>query len=416
MSKKSFKRVLTCLISICTLAGTYLLGYFTFKWSLSDTEREALSIISTYEKYYYFRDNDVLDVISDAIFDDYSAYYSAEEYEKVVNNAYGQKVNLGISFLKNSLEIYEVVVNSPCYHQGITAGGTLVSATHKGVESFGENAKTVMQSLNEGDEVTIKIDYGGTVKVFNVTKQQYNESYVNYRSYSGSYSFVDGNYGMVLEKYSEEKIDNEGVGYIKYSSFNGRGLDGYGSASQMRKALIKFKEEGNTKLILDLRQNGGGYMDVTTSIASMLIDKKGSERLLTVAIDRKEKETKFYFQPDYSVEYNFDKIIVLVDKNTASASEVLVGAMLDYDDKNIVTVVVEGHEEGGETVYRSYGKGIMQTTYKNKSGSAVKLTTAKIFWPVSRTCIHGVGITTQTSSKVVNSTLPSAYDYALSIV
>ena len=414
MSKKSFRRVLTVLISLFVISGSYILGYFTFKWSLSPNERAVLSILDAYEKYYYFKDEEVVDIISDAIFDDYSTYYSPEEYEEVVKSALGQSVGVGLTFLGSSNAVYGVIVNSPCYHQGVTAGGTLVSVTVNGVERAGEEARDSLSNTTEGQEILLKIDYGGTEKVFTVTKKEYNQSYVTYRSSTGTYAFVDGDGEMVFEKISSDQITKSGVGYIKYSSFNGRSLDGYGSYSQMKKALDKFSKDGNSKLIFDLRGNGGGYLDVASSIGNMLVEGNGEEKTLQISVDRDGKETRHYFEPNRS--QDFEKIIVLVDKNTASASEALVGALLDYDDKDIVTVVVEGQEENGQTTYKSYGKGIMQTTYKNRNGSAVRVTTAKIFWPVSRTCIHGVGITTNVSAKVQNAVSVSAYDYALSII
>ena len=106
----------------------------------------------------------------------------------------------------------------------------------------------------------------------------------------------------------------------------------------------------------------------------------------------------------------------MCDEGTASAAEALIGAILDYDSENIVSVVVSSSTLNGETVYKTYGKGIMQTTYANLDGSAVKLTTAGIFWPVSNVTIHDVGITTNVSSKVVNAQKETALETALSLM
>jgi carboxyl-terminal processing protease len=83
---------------------------------------------------------------------------------------------------------------------------------------------------------------------------------------------------------------------------------------------------------------------------------------------------------------------VLANENTASASECLLGVLVHYGDvlKNNSDVILEMNEEGA---YRTYGKGIMQTTYMLLSGGALKLTTAKIYWPDGETSIHGVGFT-----------------------
>ena len=86
---------------------------------------------------------------------------------------------------------------------------------------------------------------------------------------------------------------------------------------------------------------------------------------------------------------------MLADENTASASEMLIGAMLSYDTQDKIEVVLApSKDDDGQTVYKSYGKGIMQTTYVNTfDGEALKLTTAKLVWPDGKTCIHGVSIT-----------------------
>ena len=92
------------------------------------------------------------------------------------------------------------------------------------------------------------------------------------------------------------------------------------------------------------------------------------------------------------------KIAVLADENTASASECLIGAMMDYGSMTEETLVIT---KNGDTA-RTYGKGIMQTTYVNPTGGdALKLTTAYIYWPVSHTSIHGTGIRTAEANEIV---------------
>ena len=99
--------------------------------------------------------------------------------------------------------------------------------------------------------------------------------------------------------------------------------------------------------------------------------------------------------------------MILADGNTASASEAFIGAVLDYDKDNIVKVVVSG----GKT----YGKGIMQTTYWRTFGDGIRLTTSKLFWPVSKKSIHGVGISEETDARVYNESPIGAFYDALSL-
>lgn len=416
MKSKNSKRLFTTLLVLVLTAGVYFLGFFSFKWTRSDVEKEVLKILDAYDEHYYYKDGDVVDKIVDAIFDQYSEYYTPSEYAELKRKTLGQNTGIGLSFLSGSLVVYGVAVNSPCYNQGVKAGGTLLSATKGETTKFGNDAKELLQSLTQGETVTISVDYSGEVQTFTITKSEYNDSYVTYQSSSGTYVFHEKQSSMQLEKCSNDVIGKSGVGYIKLSSFNGKGEGSYGTASQLKTALLKFKEEGNKKLILDLRNNGGGYMDVASKISGILIQKHQTPQVLSVSEDRNGNRTSHYIGENFYDDYGFEKIVVLANINTASASEMLIGAMLDYDDNNVVQVVIEGYENNGETIYKTFGKGIMQTTYSYRDGSAIKVTTAKVFWPKSNVCIHGVGITENTSEKVVNSSDKNALVYALQII
>jgi len=217
-----------------------------------------------------------------------------------------------------------------------------------------------------------------------------------YADDSGEYNLTLSDGAWVLEKSKNPPKTqiNEGFAYIRLSSFNGNAYE------QIKAALGKMNERGITKLVLDLRNNGGGYMSVLTDIAGLLIPGGTKQAVSVVRYKNGSTESYETSSNSYS-DYGFTGIAVLANKNTASASEALIGAMLDYDasnGKNIVKVVVAG-EDG---VAKTYGKGIMQTTYEFKeTGSAIKLTTAEIFWPVSGKSIHGKGITTATDGRVI---------------
>ncbi|MBQ3234639.1 MAG: hypothetical protein IJA97_00595 [Clostridia bacterium] len=416
MRNKIIKRILIGFLALVLTAGVYFLGFFTYKWSLSDTEQELLKILDAYDKHYYYQDPNIIDTICDAILDDYSDYYTPEEYEAVIRTNLGKNVGIGLSFLDDTNVISEVIINSPCFKAGIKAGGTVISAVSRNMGSTGENIRNFILDLSEGSNVTLDIDYSGTVKRYEVKKQTYNQSYVTYKNAEGTFAYVDNSTSMELKKISDDNLSKSGVGYIKYTSFNGKDGGLYGSVSQMKTALEKFKLDGNHTLIFDLRDNGGGYMDVLSGVAGMLVEKHEDRQVMSITKDHDGKETKHYVGTNYYSSYAFEKIYVLANQNTASASEVLIGAMLDYDTKGVVSIVLDGHEKNEETIYKTYGKGIMQTTYKYLDGSAVKLTTAKVFWPVSNRCIHGVGVTTSTSQKVLNAENENAFEYALSII
>jgi carboxyl-terminal processing protease len=208
-------------------------------------------------------------------------------------------------------------------------------------------------------------------------------------------------------------ITGESVAYIKYSAFSGTksGLDG--SNGQLTDALNIFKEKNKSKLILDLRGNGGGYMSILCQVASNFINvEDGKTALVAVAVDKNGNKENFVSKKSVYNSYGFEKIVVMCDEGTASASEALIGAMLDYDVNNIVSVVVSSSTLNGQTVYKSYGKGIMQSTFTNGiTGEAVKLTTAQIYWPVYGTTIHGVGLTPKLDNRIL-ATVGDPIDFA----
>jgi C-terminal processing protease CtpA/Prc len=131
-------------------------------------------------------------------------------------------------------------------------------------------------------------------------------------------------------------------------------------------------------------------MDILQSIAAHLVYKEDTDLIAAVAKYKDGSQIAYKITSSYYNNYNFEDIAVLANGYTASASECLIGAMLDYGTlkpENLIVSVYEGND--GHT----YGKGIMQTTFTNLyDASALKLTTARIYWPLTDNCIHGVGI------------------------
>ena len=109
---------------------------------------------------------------------------------------------------------------------------------------------------------------------------------------------------------------------------------------------------------------------------------------------------------DKKVRYaeRIEKIVFLANSGSASASEALMGSVLDYDKfsgANCTRVILDATYENGKEVFRSYGKGIMQSTITNaRTGEALKLTTAKLYWPLSGISIHGVGLTPELDERI----------------
>ena len=413
---KKSKKIIVSVLSAVALAGAFGLGFLTKTFSMSADSRAAVDLIEKYKKYYLFEESGVIDKISDALLDDYSGYQSKETYENVQDAAKGSAAGIGVQINRESLEITRVLGNSPAEKAGLKEGGVIVrynaGAGEKQVASA-EELLADLDGVNSGESVSLTLSYGGAEAEYTMQKSNYTRTYVKFGDDSGYYSFLsDGDKISVAKLSDEPYLTDASAFYIRYDSFSGTksGIDG--SVGQLKIALEKMKEKGKTHLVLDLRGNGGGYMSVLTEVASLLTPASDSKFLIGYAENKYGNRSEFYGKNSSFYSYGIEKFSVLGDSGTASASEALIGALLDYADKSNyggLTVYVEG--SGG--VYRTYGKGIMQSTFKNADGSAVKLTTDKLYFPVSGISIHGVGITEQTSPRVKTAETGTALAAAL---
>ncbi len=400
--------VLRGAIAVLLLVATFFGGYYTHYFSLSKELRSIDFLLDVYKNHYFEEsENDLVHLIADALLDQYSGYYTAEEYENYMAQGQGSKSGYGIAL--SQLKIVAVAGNSPAETVGIKQGGVI-----KGYKKVTDGEFTVATTQskfteflqNTSDEVVLQIEYGDGIKEFALKSAAYLENYVYYSDSTGNYRFNGDESKMEMVKYEGENI-TLGIewGYLKFTSFNGLKNGTLGGAGQFKKALDTFSANQKKKLIVDLRGNGGGYMSILCQIASYLCDDNGGKTFIAQKASYRNGKVDSFNAPISSYDkYNFESIVFLADVNSASASEALMGAVLDYDENSgndIVKVVVEPIVENGATVYRTYGKGIMQSMFTNsKTGEAVKLTTAKVIWPISGTCIHGVGITPDLDERV----------------
>ncbi len=416
-TRKIILGILSIVILVATFFGGYALRYFT----LDDDVRAVYDLVTKYKKYYYFDDGDLVKDISHGILDDYSTYYTKDEYLEIMNSAKGNFSGIGISIYSDSLKIMSVYGNSPAEKAGIKEGGVItaidIGSGYIGVDNF-SGFTAVIDAVDNDKDFKLKLSYNGEIKEFTLAKKQFKRTYVHYYDQSGCYGFNDLSGSIKLEKLSDDSlISNSSVGYIVYDSFNGTENNMSGSKKQFEEVLKKFKEDGRESVIIDLRNNPGGYMSVLSDVSRHFIGvESGKKVAISVAKDKYGNEETFYSSSvDYD-SYNFKNIIILANENSASASEAFIGAVLDYDSKNIVKVLVSSSYKNGEKVYKTYGKGIMQNTYLNLDGSAVKLTIAEIFWPVSQASIHGVGVLGTDSGKILAVESDNALQRAIELV
>ena len=357
------------LIVACVVA--VVSSIFTYKWitknnavldlkaSTTDTTNKTQAIAKSLENFrsvideYYKGDIDEEKLLDstikgyvDGLGDKYTTYMPKEEWDEFQESALGNFVGIGIYMTENSDELIEVVSpmeDSPAKKAGIMAGDIIVEVNGESV--IGQSTDIVSSKIKgeEGTNVSIKIKRNDEYLTFDLVR----ENIKIYHVYS-------------------EVLDNN-VGYISLITFD------TGCADEFYKKLTELKDKGITKLVIDLRNNTGGIVNESLNIAEMFINK-GNKLLITE--DNKNNKVTTYAKSDAIVDMD---VVVLCNKYTASASEILIGALRD---NNIAKIV------GTQT----YGKGVIQQIFKLKDGGALKITTEEYYTP-NETKINKVGIT-----------------------
>lgn len=186
-----------------------------------------------------------------------------------------------------------------------------------------------------------------------------------YRPSTGEYlSFDVERANVVLPSVASEMLTEE-IGYIRIESFE------EDTATQFEMAMAELETQGMQSLVVDLRYNGGGLVDSVVQILDDILP----EGLLVYIEDKAGNRQEYHSNGKTYVDY---PLVVLINEDSASASEIFAGAIQDYDYGTLI----------GTT---TFGKGIVQTIFRLSDGDAVKLTTAKYFTP-DGSYIHGVGI------------------------
>lgn len=401
------KKIIKIFAIVLAFIVTFTAGYFS-KYIFDNKKANLVSeVVKIIEKQGYVVDfkgvpkdiseEEYADTLVKTFLDGYSAYYTKEEYENITNKRNGDMSGFGIGIVNSNLLspiIVSVELNSPADLAGLKAGDIVVSIEKDGVTTSINNGAELSQKLtgNVGTQLTLKVMRNGVVldTPFTIIKSNYKKCYVEYIDNAQSMYFRTNEKGKFV-KYEKptnalDEMDNK-TALIKLYQFEGD------AGEQFQTAIEYMKERGRTKLILDLRDNPGGYMDVLTKVAGSLIINNNKKTLIAYS-KGKSNEQNFYMDKTKNNDF-FENIVVLANGGTASASECLIGAMLHYGENfSIDNLIVEG----GKT----YGKGIMQTTYMLSNGGALKLTTARIFQPDKTTCIHGTGIIVEPQNQTQN--------------
>ena len=281
--------------------------------------------------------------------DPYTEYYTKEEMADLreeLNSEYvGIGVYIGNNAVDNTIVIAGTIKSSPAEEAGLKAGDV--------VEKIDDVSYTGKQ-LSEATKV-LKAEEGTTVKLTILRDEKEIEINITRRK-------------ITVEHVSSKMMDNN-VAYIKIDSFDNNVADSFKSQ------LTDLMKRNVNGIIIDLRSNGGGIVTEATDIADLFLEKDETILITKSKKDNEEKITKSKQEP---IVKN-TPVVILVNEATASASEILAGALKDKYNATIV----------GKT---TYGKGVIQSLYNLKDGSGLKITTDEYFTP-NHNKIQKTGIT-----------------------
>lgn len=412
MNDKKIKIAVSAIIAFAIAMLSFAAGFLTERCSSSRAVSSYEWALKTIKDNYYFGEPDAsftdtaLGAISDKYLDPYSEYYTKEEYEQVIKSNQGSKSGVGISYAfveGRGIFIGSVVGNSPAYLAGLRAGEYITRGSVEGgsevVFDSSDSFSKFVSPIGDGVKVKLVSEDGNS---FTVAKSEYTACYTSLSTATTGWTFGDSaDGGLALYEQTSLRMSYlpEGCAYLRLDQFFGTAVNEFYSLVE------KFNAAECTSLILDLRSNGGGYVNVMQDIAGAFAD--GKSMLAMLSRDKKGREDKFYCKKISDPAKRIDKsvnVFVLANAGTASASEALIGAMVCYGALDYKNIFVSQYSDAyinwlypdgkGVKNARSYGKGIMQSSFTNFStGEVLKLTTAKIFWPDKTTCIHDVGVT-----------------------
>ena len=279
--------------------------------------------------------------------DPHSVYIPASSLTSEMESLEGNFEGIGVMFnlQDDTILVIQTLNGGPSEKAGIMAGDRIITVNDSVVAGKGISNEDVIHLLKgkKGTKVRLGIKRSGVPKLlkYNIKRDVITTNSVSYK-------------GIVAPE----------VGYIKLEEFSS---DSY---AEFLEALYFLQEKGAKKLILDLRNNAGGYLDQAVNIIDEFLSSKND--LIVYTEDRNRRQSKSFATP--SGDFTTGALVVMIDEFSASASEIVAGAIQD-NDRGIVV---------GR---RSFGKGLVQEQFYLSDGSAIRLTVARYYTPSGR-CIQ----------------------------
>ena len=329
------------------------------KWDENGMSKEAVEIkdkaeiLSSYINRFYLNDIDygkMGDIIYKAMVsgldDKYAAYYTKDEYKDISEKTKGEFCGIGayISQGKNDnyLKVAGVVKGGPAEKAGIKKGDIIVEVDGENIQGKDSSYAVSKMKGKKGTNVSISVMRKGNKKpiTFNIKREVIHDNTVSYKM-----------------------LDNS-IGYVSVSAFETI------TKKQFRKAIDSLEKKNEKGLIIDLRNNGGGLLDTALDMLDQILPKK----LVVYTKDKNGVAEEYYTKDDKEINI---PIVILVNGNSASASEVFCGALRDYGKAKLLGT-------------KTFGKGIVQSSFAFREGTGLKFTTSKYYTPKGIN-IHGTG-------------------------
>ena len=357
MNMKKSNRFMPLIMAVCVIIGIMIGSFYANHFSgnrlniINSGSNRLSNLLHLIDDQYVDKVNidSLVDVAIPQILadlDPHSVYISAKDAQAVADDLKGSFSGVGIEFTirKDTIHVQNVVKNGPAQRAGILAGDKIVSVDGKPFVGKIVTNEEAMRRLKGPKDTKVKLGvmrYGQkAVKYFTVTRGD-----IPQKSITATY---------MLDK---------NTGYIKAKSF------GETTYPEMLIALAKLSQEGFTNLVIDLRDNTGGYMNSAIQMANEFLPK---DKLIVYTIGRKSPRQNF--PSDGHGSYQKIPLVVLINEGSASASEIFAGAMQDNDRATIIG-------------RRSFGKGLVQQQLSFPDGSMIRLTIARYYTPSGR-CIQ----------------------------
>lgn len=348
------KKYIPLILGVAVAAGVFIGGKLNFtdtsdRFFTSNSKKDKLNRLIDYIDYEYVDNvntDSIVDVTVNGILeklDPHSTYIPKSELQRVTENMKGDFVGIGVSFYayKDTITVIRPIAGGPSEKVGIKSGDRIIMADGDSIFGPQWSSEDIIKKLkgDKNTKIKLKIYRKGQDKLLDFTVKR---SSIPINSVDAAY---------MLKK---------DLGYIKINRF------AESTYKEFKKALDGLQDNGATKLVLDLRDNPGGFLAIAEQIVDEFLEK-GKLILFT-------KNKSGRIEKSYAIRrgvFEEGELFILINENSASASEIVAGALQDNDKGTIVG-------------RRSYGKGLVQREMALGDGSAVRLTVSRYYTPTGR--------------------------------